>query len=580
MKNLLYILVMCGAMALCVLSGCKSEVFGSGRSTIELEMQSNVDSAYVALKQAYANKVIPLANHFFFLLDVNEITDTLIQYASPADLAKVNAHADYWMGEYLYQTNRQKEAMTLAEMTLKRAEEIADRELVLNLNSLLTASYQRMGMLDDALRCLKVCLDEDEKSGDKENMSSDLNNMAALFISLKQYDKAKEQIDCAIAIEETLHRPNVLAIRYGIASEVYMLLDILPEAEAFARKAYQIDSEGGREAKAAIRLSQLASVLFKVEQQKPAGKRSFVEVKDVLQQAIPILKKAGNTYSYIICENQLGDVFLAEGNFAAAGEHYLTALNLAEGNEYRYMKQRALNGLWKAQKTNDPRLAADYLEQYTLLADSLHTDATEKQLASLQAQFELRQLQAENERLILHYRFLTIAWVSGIIICLLLIATLCYALYARRKSEVIEKQNEVVLELIEEAKKETRAGDTSTNAEAEKPSQSNDAEFINQFVHYVNHCLDEGKTVDGADCASHLCVSPRHFSRKVSQITGSTPSAYINRIKINRSKRLLDTEPEMSITEISVRCGFEDLAYFGRVFKQFEGISPTQYRNK
>jgi AraC-like DNA-binding protein len=53
---------------------------------------------------------------------------------------------------------------------------------------------------------------------------------------------------------------------------------------------------------------------------------------------------------------------------------------------------------------------------------------------------------------------------------------------------------------------------------------------------------------------------------------------HVNNLRLTRAKTLLCQTP-FSIKEISWQCGFSDEKYFMRLFREFEGITPTAYRN-
>jgi AraC-like DNA-binding protein len=61
---------------------------------------------------------------------------------------------------------------------------------------------------------------------------------------------------------------------------------------------------------------------------------------------------------------------------------------------------------------------------------------------------------------------------------------------------------------------------------------------------------------------------------------GCTPNEYILEKRINEAKRLLTSEKDRNITEISAMCGFFDYNYFIRVFKAKTGITPLKYRKE
>ncbi len=73
-------------------------------------------------------------------------------------------------------------------------------------------------------------------------------------------------------------------------------------------------------------------------------------------------------------------------------------------------------------------------------------------------------------------------------------------------------------------------------------------------------------------------LSSNYFSTLFQQSTGESFSSYVNRIRIEESKRLL-LSSEDPIAQIAVSIGFTDQSYFCRVFRRFVGMSPRQYRS-
>ena len=80
------------------------------------------------------------------------------------------------------------------------------------------------------------------------------------------------------------------------------------------------------------------------------------------------------------------------------------------------------------------------------------------------------------------------------------------------------------------------------------------------------------------EIASYVHLSGSHLSGTFHKETGQTISAYINHVRIEKSKQLL-TATQIPIAEIGAMCGFEDQSYFSRVFRQRTGLSPKKYRN-
>lgn len=103
-----------------------------------------------------------------------------------------------------------------------------------------------------------------------------------------------------------------------------------------------------------------------------------------------------------------------------------------------------------------------------------------------------------------------------------------------------------------------------------------------QFLEKLDAIINEKMQqcyVDMESIASALCMSQKQLRGKVSSITGETPSSYIQHLRLNKACALLSTT-DSQIGEIAMQCGFDDSAYFSRIFKQVYGITPTQFRKQ
>ncbi len=80
------------------------------------------------------------------------------------------------------------------------------------------------------------------------------------------------------------------------------------------------------------------------------------------------------------------------------------------------------------------------------------------------------------------------------------------------------------------------------------------------------------------EVAGVVFLSPSYFSKVFKEEMGGTFSAYLNKIRIDKSKLLLLSTKE-SIVDICDQVGFEDQSYFTKVFKKLTGITPAKYRS-
>lgn len=92
--------------------------------------------------------------------------------------------------------------------------------------------------------------------------------------------------------------------------------------------------------------------------------------------------------------------------------------------------------------------------------------------------------------------------------------------------------------------------------------------------HLQAHAVDR---VGARDLARAAHASHGHLCRLFKEAFRCTPRAYQHRLRLERAKKLL-LDPYLSVKEIAVRCGFEDVNYFVRLFRAREGRTPGRWR--
>ncbi len=79
---------------------------------------------------------------------------------------------------------------------------------------------------------------------------------------------------------------------------------------------------------------------------------------------------------------------------------------------------------------------------------------------------------------------------------------------------------------------------------------------------------------------AELCnMSQFHFSRSFRRICGQTFSEYLLEVRVRKAIELL-SRPRVTVTGACLEVGFRDLSYFGRVFKRYAGMTPSEYRDR
>ncbi|MDE6089772.1 MAG: AraC family transcriptional regulator [Duncaniella sp.] len=78
--------------------------------------------------------------------------------------------------------------------------------------------------------------------------------------------------------------------------------------------------------------------------------------------------------------------------------------------------------------------------------------------------------------------------------------------------------------------------------------------------------------------ANELCISEVYLNEVVKKTTGMTPSGWINVAILLEAKRMIRSTT-LTVKEIANNLGFEDHAYFSRLFKKSTNMTPLEFRN-
>ncbi|MFQ5570639.1 MAG: GlxA family transcriptional regulator [Rhodothermales bacterium] len=79
--------------------------------------------------------------------------------------------------------------------------------------------------------------------------------------------------------------------------------------------------------------------------------------------------------------------------------------------------------------------------------------------------------------------------------------------------------------------------------------------------------------------AAQVGLSKRNFIRRFKKATHNTPIQYIQRVKIEAAKKVLETT-SATINEVMYQSGYSDMKSFRTLFKKMTGLTPTAYRKK
>jgi AraC family transcriptional regulator, arabinose operon regulatory protein len=100
--------------------------------------------------------------------------------------------------------------------------------------------------------------------------------------------------------------------------------------------------------------------------------------------------------------------------------------------------------------------------------------------------------------------------------------------------------------------------------------------YITSTIQYMQAHYNEDISLD--DIASSVDISPYHLCRIFKDSLGMTVFQYLTLLRIQKAKQYLIENPSMLVKDIAIKIGYNDISYFCSIFKQYENITPMQFR--
>lgn len=105
---------------------------------------------------------------------------------------------------------------------------------------------------------------------------------------------------------------------------------------------------------------------------------------------------------------------------------------------------------------------------------------------------------------------------------------------------------------------------------------------ISKYSHDIKKCLEYisenySRRIKLSELSDLIHVSENYFCGYFKKFTGITPFEQINETRVKKAAALL-SDSDLTVSEIAVKCGFENLSYFTRKFKSIIGCTPIDYR--
>lgn len=114
-----------------------------------------------------------------------------------------------------------------------------------------------------------------------------------------------------------------------------------------------------------------------------------------------------------------------------------------------------------------------------------------------------------------------------------------------------------------------------TISPAEYKAKVKNLNRIKDILKYIESHYSEKISLD--ELGAMAGVSRYYFCRLFKSVTGSTLSAYLNALRVDKAEEMLKSG-SANVTEAAMACGFDDLNYFSRIFRKYKNAAPSSVK--
>lgn len=504
-------------------------------------------------------EAVQTARQFFELLAQEEFTDGDITLPPPEKCRadSIKALTWYWAGEWYFDRQDYGKAMEYSGKAMDLCRKAGNPLLEADCANILSILYFRKSDWATALEYARRTLQIGREQNDISRISYSLNTIAGICLASRQAAEGEKYILEAIRLCEQEKDSLKLAVRYGMAAEIYHSMGLEEKSLGYSRRAYEINTAMGLQDKAAIRLSQMAGAYIALG--------DHAKARECLEKAMPVLKASGNLQSWAISCNLMGEILLEKGEDQAAADFFRNALEVFSQRHDSYNENRARLGLSKALMGSDPEESAKQMLIYGQLRDSIYDSEMNSGLNEMHARWQNGELRADRDRY--RKRLIILACIS-----ILAAIALVFLVVSRRK-----RTSGCVQTGEDSTGNPGATGECLSENSLHESPEDPDKAFLQSLETQIRQEMQTGK-VDLEEVASRMCMSRTHLNRKVKSITGSTTTDLVLDIRISTAKELL-LNTNLPVWEVAHKCGIDDPTYFSTLFKKTVGKTPVQFRN-
>lgn len=254
-------------------------------------------------------------------------------------------------------------------------------------------NFQRMGKYDKAMFNILKSIDICKKYKFDDMLIRNFISLGLVNSALKQYQEAIEYYHKAInSIGSNKQKLGILSIIYNNLASIYVELNNIEEAIECSDMVIKIDEQLNDPRGLAIAYHNRAAIHYNLKQ--------YDKSLQWFDKSLAIKEKMKNKIGIATTSLGMAEVYKEKKEYSKAADYVFKAIEIYKSSNSlaNLMNSYELLGdIYK--QSGDYKNAFEYLEKYQELKDSILTEKNSKEIAEINAKFQLAKKETENEQL-------------------------------------------------------------------------------------------------------------------------------------------------------------------------------------
>ncbi|NJB36719.1 AraC family transcriptional regulator [Croceivirga sp. JEA036] len=449
--------------------------------------------------------------------------------------------------------------------------------------------FNNRAQQDKAIRLYRNALELcDASPEDYRSKIIVLVNLGNVYNAIGSHNKAINAMQTVLSLlDENEDNPKIRASAYNGLATNYQKIGQLDKVLEYHSKTKELGLAINNEIIVATAFNSISELYFKEKKFKKA-KLAALDGLNLKHTAAPTKERAWLLTSLALAKWKLGEIeaaitFLEEATKIAQTKK----LNQIEAKTYLHLSDvlKATGNLEASSKAKESYLQIQneiLATQQDAIKVDLQKDLSDKNAIIKDKDRAIFDL-AQNES-----KFKKFSLVFGGCLVLLSSLLLFYRIKTKKQNALLREQFLVLQKETEEPlDTQQKSSETETKQKASyKSSSINDEDFEAYKARLTSHIKSNRPYLDSElsqkDLAEQINISSHHLSEVLNKGFNQNFYNYINSYRIRAAQEMLKNKKhkETKLIAIAFDSGFKSKTTFNRLFKDYTGLTPSEYRSK